>query len=610
MLEACSPVRATRYLIAAAAVIALGVIAPSAGATVTGSNDAGAVATAIGDGSPGLVTGAAFTIAGPVAECADGIDNDGEGGVDFPADSAGCKSATDDSENNDLEQFSVPECQNKFDDDTDGNIDTADSGCASPTDADEGTAGNQEPECTSANEDDFDTDGGTFAAGDPECTAAADNDESFEEQCGDGTDNDEDGLTDGADGGCDFPYDDDESSENPPPASNIKQSGIGDTGLAGFPTANSTFGVLTSGDAELADDPNNSGGSGASTGGVAYGQANDPVTLKIDLNVPTGTNCVGFDFRFLSDEFPEFVNAGFNDAFIAQLDQVSINVAGSSITAPNDFAAGTGDQISVDASGPSGMSDLFASGTTYDGATPRLVARHLVDPGKHSLFLTIFDAGDHILDSAVFVDNLRATNEPQGECKSLAVEPFEGKSGVSFGGDPNNPLSVDPTLTFLQMLMHCNLPSGNEFNCPENLLASFTPSTGTQTGQRSGKRATTTLASGSTTIPAGTTQQVSLPTTPEGKAALQAAKDEPAELRAQAKKQKQKAKKLKKKAKKAPTKAQAKKLLKKAKKALKKAKQLEAQAAALEAQPLGTVNLTITNPTNGATDNLTLSLPR
>ncbi len=406
-----------------------------------------------------------------------------------------------------------------------------------------------------------------------------------------------------------FPYDNDESSDNPSPAASVKQAGIGDTGLAGFPTSNSSFGVLTSGDAELADDPNSSGGSGATTGGVAYGEANDPVTLRIDLLVPTGVNCVGFDFRFLSDEFPEFVNAGFNDAFIAQLDQVSLNVTGSSITAPNDFAAGIGDQISVDASGPSGMSDLFAVGTTYDGATPRLVARHLVDPGKHSVFLTIFDAGDHILDSAVFVDNLRVTNEPQGECKSLAVEPFEGKSGVSFGGDPNNPVGVDETAAFLQMLLHCNLPSGNEFNCTNNLSATFTDSTGTQSGKRAA-RATTALATGTATIPAGTTQQVSLPTTPEGKAAIQAAKDAPADLRAQAKKQKQKAKKLKKKAKKAPTKAKAKKLLKKAKKALKKAKQLEAQAAALEQQPLGTVNLTITNPTNGATDNLTLSLPR
>ena len=82
MLDACPPVRATRYLIAAAAVIALGVIAPSAGATVTGTNDAGAVATAIGDGSPGLVTGAAFTILGPQAECANGVDDDENGVTD------------------------------------------------------------------------------------------------------------------------------------------------------------------------------------------------------------------------------------------------------------------------------------------------------------------------------------------------------------------------------------------------------------------------------------------------------------------------------------------------------------------------------------------------
>ncbi len=60
------------------------------------------------------------TTCGPVTECNDGIDNDGDGKIDFPADPE-CKSLDDDSE--------APECSNNKDDDGDGKIDRSDPGC-------------------------------------------------------------------------------------------------------------------------------------------------------------------------------------------------------------------------------------------------------------------------------------------------------------------------------------------------------------------------------------------------------------------------------------------------------------------------------------------------
>lgn len=56
----------------------------------------------------------------PVPECSDGIDNDGDGKIDFPADPE-CKSADDDSE--------APECSDGKDNDGDGKIDRDDPGC-------------------------------------------------------------------------------------------------------------------------------------------------------------------------------------------------------------------------------------------------------------------------------------------------------------------------------------------------------------------------------------------------------------------------------------------------------------------------------------------------
>ena len=53
------------------------------------------------------------------------------------------------------------------------------------------------------------------------------------------------------------------------------------------------------------------------------------------------------------------------------------------------------------------MKEEFAAGTTYDGATPILSAATPITPGAHKLYLSIFDQGDHIYDSAVMVDNIR-----------------------------------------------------------------------------------------------------------------------------------------------------------------------------------------------------------
>ena len=172
----------------------------------------------------------------------------------------------------------------------------------------------------------------------------------------------------------------------------------------------------------------------------------DHQIVRIDLGAATG-NCVAFDFRFLSEEYPEFVNSGFNDAFIAQLNTwaVSVDPSTQTIIAPGNFAAGAGDVISVDGSGPSAMTAESAAGTTYDGATLSLIARTAVTPGAtNSLFLTIFDQGDTIYDSAVFVDNVRYENLPAAQCKSLAVDPFEGTTGVVLTPGTTGDVLADP----------------------------------------------------------------------------------------------------------------------------------------------------------------------
>ncbi|MEX0786480.1 MAG: flexitail domain-containing putative surface protein [Dehalococcoidia bacterium] len=188
-------------------------------------------------------------------------------------------------------------------------------------------------------------------------------------------------------------------------------NGVSDTPLTLFPTHGSTYAILTSGDAQLAATANTSGSSGADDGGgnVRGNTDYDVSILKVDLSVPAGINClVGIDFRFLSDEYPEWLGSSYNDAFIAELDSSTWTTSGSSISAPNNFAFDpTGSVISINAAGVTSMTAENAAGTTYDGATPALTAATPITPGEHSLYFSIFDQGDAIYDSAVFIDNLR-----------------------------------------------------------------------------------------------------------------------------------------------------------------------------------------------------------
>lgn len=201
---------------------------------------------------------------------------------------------------------------------------------------------------------------------------------------------------------------------------------VSDTVLTGFPTSGNTYGILTTGDATIAAAPDDAADSGVAIGGgnVRGDTDLDVTVLRLDLNVPDGANCLSLDFRFLSEEFPEFVGDQFNDTFIAELDDSTWTTSSSDISAPDNFAFDPeGDVVSINSTGVTNMSEAAAQGTTYDGATQLLQARTQVTPGAHSLYLSILDQGDQIYDSAAFVDNVSAFNGTSAECQEGAQEP-------------------------------------------------------------------------------------------------------------------------------------------------------------------------------------------
>jgi hypothetical protein len=196
--------------------------------------------------------------------------------------------------------------------------------------------------------------------------------------------------------------------------SDVAGVGVSDAPLGTFfPTRGSTFAILSSGRAADASLPNNQGSLSTHLGGLNTNQGDDLVRLHLQLNVPAGVNCANFDFAFYSEEFPEYVGSGYNDAFTAQLNNSSLTVTntltGTIPLAPGNFALDTeGNLITVNT--VFGVSPNTA--TTYDGATPLLQARSVVTPSTTiHLYFSVLDVGDSIYDSAVFLDNFRWTQD-------------------------------------------------------------------------------------------------------------------------------------------------------------------------------------------------------
>lgn len=229
-------------------------------------------------------------------------------------------------------------------------------------------------------------------------------------------------------------------------------AGVGDSGLAGFPTAGSTFGVLSSGEVSTIEAPGTFSSTNLGGDNVRGNTDLDVTILKVDFTVPTGSNCLSFDFKFLSEEYPNFVGSSVNDAFVAELDSSTWTTEDSAIIAPDNFAFdAAGEVVSINSTGVGGMTDANGAGTAFDGAgategdtnggaTTRLTASTQVTPGEHSVYFSIFDQGDRIYDSVVFLDNLIVgfTPNPEVDCApgaevvthDLDLEPNTGSAPV------------------------------------------------------------------------------------------------------------------------------------------------------------------------------------
>ncbi len=241
--------------------------------------------------------------------------------------------------------------------------------------------------------------------------------------------------------------------------------------------------VLTTGSDTMVTGPNNTGSEGwdnlaagdPSLNSLAGASTKDACALEFDMNVLSDS--VEFRYVFASEEYPEWVNSGYNDAF-------AFFISGPGIVGQQNIALipGTNIPVTIDNVNSGSYSQYYTNngdGYTapfnnsnyyiqYDGFTKVLTAKKkgLQACQTYHLKLVIADAGDGIYDSGVFLEansltsnyvsvDSAETNEPnitnamegcvQGKINFRLQRPINQPTVVHYGIGGNAVNGVDYT---------------------------------------------------------------------------------------------------------------------------------------------------------------------
>lgn len=178
--------------------------------------------------------------------------------------------------------------------------------------------------------------------------------------------------------------------------------------------------ILTSGDASLAPGPNDQDGATGDNGlgGLGYldqlipgYQTYDATVLELEFSLENSTDLY-FNYVFASEEYNEYANTSFNDVFGFFLDGQNIAlIPGTTTPVSINNVNGGNPEDGTPASNPeyyhnNDPSDLQPPpfDIQYDGFTHVFTATATgLASGSHTIELAIADAGDTVLDSAVFI---------------------------------------------------------------------------------------------------------------------------------------------------------------------------------------------------------------
>ncbi len=184
--------------------------------------------------------------------------------------------------------------------------------------------------------------------------------------------------------------------------------------------------AISSGAARDATDPGYCGGLSCSYNGAGVAppgfpqdvpgcsggsNINDDVGLELTLKAPTNATGYQFDFRFYSNEYPEWVCTTFNDQFIslvnpAPMDSINGNISFDSMNNPVSVNVAFFD---VCQGCPAGTMELIGTGfSEAEGGTSWLQTTAPIGGGEtFTIRYAIWDTGDTALDSTTLIDNFK-----------------------------------------------------------------------------------------------------------------------------------------------------------------------------------------------------------
>lgn len=213
-------------------------------------------------------------------------------------------------------------------------------------------------------------------------------------------------------------------------------------GTFSFPTDNNGLGlekglVLTSGSVDLTPGPNFQTGAGINNDGegdadldyLSEQQGNNSPSFNaciVELDVFAGTDELVFEYVFGSEEYPEYVNSSFNDIFAFLISGPGIagdpglggakNIAVLPFTTTPVQINSVNNQLNWQYYRNNEGNQTAAQVLEYDGLTAdsigikkSLTARQTVIPcNTYHLKLAVADRGDGVLDSGVFISEIKA----------------------------------------------------------------------------------------------------------------------------------------------------------------------------------------------------------
>lgn len=223
--------------------------------------------------------------------------------------------------------------------------------------------------------------------------------------------------------------------------------------------------ILTCGNATFVPGPNSYSGQGSDNslsgdadltnlaGIITY----DATVLEFDF-VPLG-DTIRFRYVFGSEEYPEYVFAGYNDAFGFFISGPGITGTYSNSSKNIALVPGTTTPVTIDNVNSSVNSQYYVDNTwgntiEYDGFTKVLTAWCIVQKcQQYHIKLAIADAGDGILDSGVFLEansfsSNNATVTPTYSNPALGNNAIEGCTDGIFAFTLPNPTTTPLTVNF------------------------------------------------------------------------------------------------------------------------------------------------------------------